>query len=96
MDVKEAVGKAREYIDGLYSDKDLEDVRLEEIKFDYESKVWNITFGFVWEKGGHGAFAPIPPKAVFWGRTYQQVRIDDESAEVEALATRFPNGLGIR
>lgn len=45
MDIKEAIAKAKEYAAEIF-DKEVRYVRLEEISFDKEDKVWRVTFGY--------------------------------------------------
>ena len=47
MDVKDAIGLARDYLGMVFSDEDISEVRLEEVSFDREEKSWLITFGLL-------------------------------------------------
>lgn len=45
IDVKEAVIKAKEYLNSLYADRELPNLLLEEVELESD-KYWLITFGF--------------------------------------------------
>ena len=102
MDVKEAVGRAKEYVADVFADESIWEVGLEEVEFDSSSRVWKITIGFArgWD---------LTP---FWGRTnpanpnnflasaqkekrqaryYKVLRIDDNSGDVKSLKDRMLN-----
>ena len=87
MDVKEAVRTALQHLATSFDDEEVVDPALEEVKLDYDSDEWLITFGFErpWD----------PPRSNFLTeyeilkrRTYKVVRIDDESGKVLSLANR--------
>ena len=46
MDVKEAVAKAKSYIEDLFAEELPEDIGLEEVEFDKGDREWAITIGF--------------------------------------------------
>ncbi len=89
MDVKEAASIAKEYIINLFDEECIRDVGLEEVKFDSDTRMWDITIGFArpWDKGGTREYpfdADGNP-----ARSYKQVHIHDENGRVEWLKDRF-------
>jgi hypothetical protein len=46
MDVKQAVAKAKDYVQELFGDEQISNVGLEEVEFDDSAKTWKITIGF--------------------------------------------------
>ncbi len=85
MDVEEAAALARRHFSLVYSDEEVEGLRLEELKYDYDEDEWSVTLGFLrpWSQGRPGEPAEIA------GRSYKEIRIDDETGEVVALRDRF-------
>ena len=46
MDVKEAVRRAKNYLDDLYQAEEIANVGLEEVVFEDMSNTWKVTIGF--------------------------------------------------
>lgn len=46
LTIKQAVQKAREYFAELFSNDNVKDLALEEVKFDDERNAWLVTLGF--------------------------------------------------
>lgn len=85
MDVREAAALARSYFNSAYLDETVEGLRLEELKYDYDEDQWSVTLGFSrpWDQDRPGE--PWPRL----GRSYKEIRIDDDTGEVVALRDRF-------
>ena len=88
MDVKEAVRRAKNYLDDLYQAEEIANVGLEEVVFEDMSNTWKVTIGFSrpWDYRnaltaalGNGGPA----------RSYKVLRIDDDSGRVESLTDRL-------
>ena len=47
MEVKDAVAKAKAYVEELFAGEGVVDVRLEEVEHDEAQGAWNITLGFL-------------------------------------------------
>ena len=47
MEVRDAVAKAKAYVEELFTDEGVVDVRLEEVEHDEAQGAWNITLGFL-------------------------------------------------
>jgi hypothetical protein len=72
MDVREAVGLAKKYVQEVFEDEPISDIGLEEVEFE-GGDTWSITIGFSrrWGKpGGLDTLIPVP-------RDYKVVRISD-------------------
>ncbi len=56
MDVKEAVGTAKKYVDDLFANESIANVGLEEVAFDDTKHAWKVTVGFsrTWNQGFTG------------------------------------------
>lgn len=95
MDVKVAVRVAKEYISTIYSDEGIENIGLEEVKFDDSRNQWNVTIGFSrpWDRVGN--FATSLGRAIgpadWRRRSFKVVEIDDKSARVVAVTHRVLN-----
>ena len=76
MDVKEASGKAKEYVADLFDGEGISNVGLEEIEFDELSSHWKITIGFSrpWDTK-NVLTAELSERRL--ERSYKIVRIDD-------------------
>ena len=95
MHVKQAVGIAKKYLSDLFADEGIENLGLEEVRFDESSNSWSITIGFSrpWDRAGQeiqnkGLVATLngpTPRA----RSYKVLRINGASGEVESLTDRF-------
>ena len=85
MDVKEAARSAKAYIIDLFADEQIQHVGLEDVKFDDQANVWNITIGFSrpWNRSTLGPVIPDPTH-----RSYKIVRINDEDGAVMSVAHR--------
>ena len=92
MDVKEAVGIAKGYVNDLFADESITHVGLEEVVFDERSGDWKVTIGFSpqWNpfnaalSSTLGGGRPDPH-----GRSYKVVRIRDGDGRVVSLTDRL-------
>ena len=94
MDVKVAVDVAKEYISTIYSDEGIENIGLEEVKFDSSCNQWNVTIGFSrpWDRAGNFATLGSAIRPTGWRRrSFKVVEIDDKSARVIAVTHRVLN-----
>ena len=87
MDVKEAVGKAKDYIGELFAGEEITYVGLEEAVFNDELNSWNITIGFSrpWDTRNEVI------TSLRLRRSYKVVSIDDTTGRVESLTDRILN-----
>lgn len=87
MDVKEAVGVAKQYVHDLFADEKIANLGLEEVTFDESGKSWLITVGFSrpWDSSSTlgGILPPGDPK-----RSYKVVRISDADQKVLSVKER--------
>lgn len=87
MDVKEAVGAAKRYIQELFADEGITNIGLEEVEFDEPTGEWQVTIGFSrpWDKlGGLAGLASYPNQL----RSYKVVRISDETGKIISVKNR--------
>lgn len=82
MDVKEAVALAKRYIADVFTDEEVENLRLEEIEFDKKSKIWSVTLSFSRPWGG--SFGDFAPRRY----DYKVVRIADADRNVLSVKNR--------
>lgn len=81
MDVKDAVNKARVYIQDIYSDEQISALRLEEVEYDHREDAWKITLSFNRPAIGLQQLVGAP-------RDYKTVIIDNPSKKVTAMRIR--------
>lgn len=81
MEVKEAVKKAREYIQEIYSDEHVNDIRLEEVEYEHHENAWNVTLSFSRPAAGLQQIVGAP-------RDYKTIVIDNPSRRVTAMRIR--------
>jgi len=81
MNVKEAVKKAREFIQTAFEDEQIKGVRLEEIEFLDRENTWKITLSFHRPPTGLQELVGAP-------RDYKSIVIDDSSRKVIAMRIR--------
>lgn len=94
MNVKAAVNVAKNYVKDLFADEEVVDLGLEEVEFNNEDDIWNITVGFSRpQKLRLGALSALnavgidPPSGL---RIYKVVRINDKSGAVLSVKNREP------
>lgn len=75
LDVKQAVGLAKDYVNTLFADEGLINLGLEEVEYDGVRKQWHITLGFSrsWDVPELVGW-PVPKMA----RSYKIVTVDEE------------------
>lgn len=89
IDVQDAVRNAFEYIENLFDDEEIKDLRLEEIELTDDENFWLVTLGFFRsnvQDDQEGILASVvtgPPK-----REYKIMRIRAEDGEVRAMKIR--------
>lgn len=76
MEVKEAILTAKRYVAQVLEDEDVQNIGLEEIRYDEDEGVWNITVGFSrpWNSVKNLLSSTGLPKV---GRSYRVVKIRD-------------------
>ena len=88
LDVREAVKKARSFLEILLQDEGIEDVGLEEVVFESVVSEWKVTIGFTrpWDRRSR-PFSEGPK------RSYKVVRIADKDGALKSLTDRIlPDG----
>ena len=96
MDVKDAVRTAKEYVTSLFEGESIENIGLEEVSFDDETKSWRVTIGFnrPWDQIKNvadllSAFneGEIPD----WKRrSFKVIQIPDDTGKPVSLTHREP------
>lgn len=81
MEVKDAVIKARAYIQEIYSDENVSDIRLEEVEYVDHENAWNVTLSFSRPAVGLQQIVGAP-------RDYKTIVIDTPSNKVTAMRIR--------
>jgi len=89
MNVKDAVKTAIKYVADIFKSENAENIGLEEVIFDEQKNIWDVTIGFSrpWD---------YPEQRVFLGfqqqenpkREYKIVQIDNESGKVKSIKMR--------
>jgi hypothetical protein len=89
MNVKEAVEQAKGHIKDLFAGEQISNLGLEEVEFDDNSKIWNVTIGFSrpWDTVAN-AFAAISRQTGTPNRSYKVVSIDDSTGSVRSVKNR--------
>ena len=90
VDVKIAVQAAINYIKGLYADRDLKDLLLEEVEFSEETNQWLVTIGFSLLETKETPASIIMPSRTSreLSRRYKIVKIDATTAEPISMKIR--------
>lgn len=86
MNAAEAIRAAKQHIAEIFEDEGIAEVGLEEVDFEHDDGVWNITIGFrrPWQHlAKPGAFGVSPPV-----RTYKVVKMRDADASLVAICHR--------
>lgn len=86
MNATEAIRKAKQHILDIFREEDISQIGLEEVDFDHDDDVWNITIGFQrpWEKIAKPLVLgePVPR------RTYKAVRLRDADGRLLSIRNR--------
>lgn len=88
MDVKEAVRTAKVYLTDIYSDEEIVNVGLEEVRYDDDDDKWYVTIGFSRPWDQRVPMTIRSQQAGLVERSYKELCIDDATEEVESLTTR--------
>lgn len=90
VDVKEAVGKAMEYLKDMYQIDQFKDVLLEEVDLSEDNKFWNVTIGFtrLQESISGGPMATLIGQSAEFKREFKVFQIDAESAVLRSMRSR--------
>ena len=87
MEVQEAVRLAKNYVRSVYTDEEITNLGLEEIKLDDDTEQWRITIGFSrpWDsrRGFTAVQLATPPT-----RSYKVVNIDGKTGQVVSMDAR--------
>jgi hypothetical protein len=93
MNVRQAVGTAKEYVTEVFADEGISPPTLEEVEFDEPSKEWTVTVGFYRKQRPRTLEAvarmmgPLPP-LFDEDKEYKIVRIQDENGKPIAIKNR--------
>lgn len=90
MDVKEAVGKAMDYLTDMYQIDQFKDVLLEEVDLSEDNKFWNVTIGFTrrQETTSGGPMATLIGQSTEFRREFKVFQIDSENGALRSMRTR--------
>ncbi|MCS7057275.1 hypothetical protein Mlute_02220 [Meiothermus luteus] len=84
LEVREAVRIAMDYIQSLYGDKQLPELRLEEVELSADGQFWEVTLSFVVREPT--AYLSLGDAART--REYKVFRINAESGQVQSMKIR--------
>lgn len=94
LTIKQAVQKAKVYFQELFIDENVQDLALEEIKFDDEQNAWLVTLGFK----SHREKVITAPSRTLLGSTdvikeslreYKTFNLDGENGELLSVNMRM-------
>ncbi len=90
VDVKEAVGKAMDYLKHMYQIDQFKDVLLEEVDLSEDNKFWNVTVGFTrpQESTSGGPMATLIGQSAEFKREFKVFQIDAESGALRSMRSR--------
>ena len=88
MDVKQAVGLAKQHILDLFADEKITNLGLEEVELDEQANEWIITLGFSrpWDEPRNAVAALAQSNLP--RRSYKVVRISDKLNHVVSVKNR--------
>ena len=84
LEVKEAVKVATEYIQALFVEKQIPELRLEEVELSEDKKHWEVTLSFVVREPT--AYLSLGDAAR--SREYKVFKVDAESGQVQSMKIR--------
>ena len=94
VNVTEAIHRAAEFLDRVFADEEIKDIRLEEVEFVDDEDVWSVTLSFL---------RRIPEEQLSgfarnmkqlggqdYERVYKSVEVDGRSGEAHSIKMRSP------
>lgn len=84
LDVKEAVRVASEYIQTLFTEKQIPELRLEEVEMSEDGKFWDVTMSFVVREPT--AYLSLGDSAKT--REYKVFKVNAETGQVQSMKIR--------
>lgn len=84
LEVKEAVKVATEYIQTLFAEKQIPELRLEEVELSQDSQFWEVTLSFVTREPT--AYLSLGDAART--REYKVFRVNAETGQVQSMKIR--------
>lgn len=84
LEVKEAVKIATDYIQSLFSERQIPELRLEEVEMSQDSQFWEVTLSFVTREPT--AYLSLGDAAR--NREYKVFRINAENGQVQSMKIR--------
>lgn len=91
MDVKEAVKLAKQYVFELFAEEGIENLGLEEVKYDEVPNTWSVTIGFSrpWDQSrSSSSLAAITGQTLYPRRSYKVILISNGDAKVISVTDR--------
>ena len=92
MDAKEAIKRAKTYVADMFSDEDIVNIGLEEVRRDDESRDWHITIGFSRLPSSQisgSRLAHVIGYNPDLPRIYKIVTIDDSGGDLISITNRL-------
>jgi hypothetical protein len=90
VDVKQAVNKARGYLEDMYRIDQFKDILVEEVDLSEDNKFWDVTIGFtrLQESTSGGPMATLIGQSAEFKREYKVFRIDAETGDLRSMRSR--------
>jgi hypothetical protein len=90
VDVKQAVSKAKGYLEDMYQIDQFKDVLVEEVDLSEDNKYWNVTIGFTrrQESTSGGPMATLIGQSAEFKREFKVFQIDAESGDLRSMRSR--------
>ena len=88
MNARDAIRRAKEYVNDVFSDENITNLGLEEIEFDETDRTWNVTIGFSrpWNSVRNTLTAITGEPAV--KRAYKIVKLRDDDGQMISVKRR--------
>lgn len=90
MNVKDAVKTAIKYVADIFKSENAENIGLEEVIFDEQKNIWDVTIGFSrpWDYPKQEVFLGFQQQQDNPKRQYKIVQVDNESGKVKSIKMR--------
>lgn len=88
IDVKKAVASAVKYIKELYPQKNLRDLRLEEVERSDDEQYWLVTLGFSVPVSSDGSAVAQALGGTRYERAYKLFKVNAQTGEVRSMKIR--------
>jgi hypothetical protein len=88
MDAKSAILTAKKHFNDVFSEENVVNIGLEEVRFDDTRKEWLITLGFSWPWEAGSSIPALAKRSGNLPRAYKIVKLKDKDGDLVSITNR--------